>query len=318
MKKALSLILALMLCMSLSVPAFAADGDSVITEAEAYNRIIALKSEFPEGSNWGMSKLYKHSVAGRFGGDYNGSACGAFAMMVVDRVFPGEFPVYTDRDALTYDMIRVGDILVIGAHAVVVLTKDANAITVVEGNNNPTFYYDGPEWDRCVEYNDDGTVHWGRKITKDKLLGGNWHGIYTCYPVKATGTASRILVNGAEKHAEGYCINGNNYFKLRDLATILSGTSAEFDVVWHDMLKRIELKDRKPYTLVGGECKQSAAEVIAHGNMTELNIDGFGFTSKSYVIGGNNFYKLRDVADWFKTFDVDWDGSTNTIIINTK
>ncbi|HHV38755.1 MAG TPA: hypothetical protein GXX70_04580 [Tepidimicrobium sp.] len=47
--------------------------------------------------------------------------------------------------------------------------------------------------------------------------------------VKAESTKSRVLVNGQDINFDAYKINNNNYFKLRDLAKVLSGTEKQFE-----------------------------------------------------------------------------------------
>ena len=69
----------------------------------------------------------------------------------------------------------------------------------------------------------------------------------------ATPTASKVLVNGKSIAFDAYTINGNNYFKLRDLAKVLSGTTKQFEVSWNNTEKAINLLSGKPYTPVGGE-----------------------------------------------------------------
>lgn len=60
---------------------------------------------------------------------------------------------------------------------------------------------------------------------------------------------------------EAYNINGNNYFKLRDLAMIVSGTDKQFDVAWgfspafNKYITGINLTKGSAYTVVGGEMK---------------------------------------------------------------
>jgi V8-like Glu-specific endopeptidase len=45
-----------------------------------------------------------------------------------------------------------------------------------------------------------------------------------------TGTLSpsKILVDGKTVLHDAYLINDNNYFKLRDLATVINGTKKQF------------------------------------------------------------------------------------------
>ncbi|MDF2950179.1 MAG: copper amine oxidase, partial [Sedimentibacter sp.] len=38
---------------------------------------------------------------------------------------------------------------------------------------------------------------------------------------------------------------------------------------------------------------------------------------KAYNIDNNNYFKLRDIAEYID-FEVDWDNTTNSILINTN
>ncbi|MCL1859126.1 MAG: copper amine oxidase N-terminal domain-containing protein [Oscillospiraceae bacterium] len=134
----------------------------------------------------------------------------------------------------------------------------------------------------------------------------------------AAPTASVVLVNDKEVSFDSYNINGNNYFKLRDLAYILNGTGCQFEVIWDGGLNAINLISGEPYTEVGGEmttkgtARKSAAETTS-----KIYLDGEEINLNAYNISGNNYFKLREIG---KTFDfrVDWDGDKNTIIIDSN
>ena len=49
----------------------------------------------------------------------------------------------------------------------------------------------------------------------------------TAYPATMT-----VMLDGKQVKPVGYNINGNNYYKLRDIALILNGTTAQFGVTW--------------------------------------------------------------------------------------
>jgi hypothetical protein len=141
----------------------------------------------------------------------------------------------------------------------------------------------------------------------------------------ARPTASTVLVNGEQIAFDAYNISGNNYFKLRDLAYVLSGTEKQFDVGWDGENNRITLTGGKPYTAVGGEmASKGEGEKTPTPTTSDISfkfadydgpVPNFGFTA--YNIGGNNYFKLRDIAFAFN-FGVDWDGARNTIIIDTS
>ncbi len=62
-----------------------------------------------------------------------------------------------------------------------------------------------------------------------------------------------MQINGKQVAFNAYSINDNNYFKLRDIAKVLSGTKKQFEVTWNGATKSIELKPNTAYTAVGGE-----------------------------------------------------------------
>lgn len=136
--------------------------------------------------------------------------------------------------------------------------------------------------------------------------------------VTATPTTSTVLVNGVQKVFDAYLINENNYFKLRDLAYVMSSTEKQFYVFWDDTRKEIRLTPGLPYKTVGGE--MTAGDGMA--KMAKLNVssvykDSAAVTLTAYTIDGYNYVKLRDIAKAFN-FGVKWDDASNTISIDTK
>ena len=146
--------------------------------------------------------------------------------------------------------------------------------------------------------------------------------------VTATPTTSTVYVDGKAVKFESYTINGNNYFKLRDLALVMRGTSKQFEVTWNpdfitmDMSGNaskgaIEMLSGKPYTTVGGELKGGDGTTKTGTlNRSALLLDGLNVSATAYTIKGNNFFKLRDIGMLFD-FEVDWDGARNAVIIDS-
>ena len=133
----------------------------------------------------------------------------------------------------------------------------------------------------------------------------------------AKPTYSRVMVNNKNIHFDAYNINDNNYFKLRDLAYVLNGTEKQFEVLWNNEIKAIELFTTEPYSKVGGEMIMGDGKIKnAVINKSEIYINSKEETFLAYTINDNNYFKLRDIG---KAFDigVDWDGANNTILVNT-
>ena len=133
----------------------------------------------------------------------------------------------------------------------------------------------------------------------------------------AIPTASTVFVNGKNVSFDAYNIEGSNYFKLRDLAYVLSGTPKQFDVGWDSANNAITLISNKPYTPVGGEMSGSnSGNKIPTPTNSKIYLDGNEVSFTAYNINGNNYFKLRDIGKAFN-FGVDWDSANNAIIINT-
>jgi len=141
----------------------------------------------------------------------------------------------------------------------------------------------------------------------------------TASSVPARPTASKVLVNGKEVSFEAYNIGGNNYFKLRDLAAAVNGTEKQFDVGWDGANQAISLETGKAYTPVGGELALSATLAAKDAKPTDSKIYVNNVETQliAYNIGGNNYFKLRDIAKIFN-FGVAWDSKVNMIGIDTK
>lgn len=137
-------------------------------------------------------------------------------------------------------------------------------------------------------------------------------------PIMATPNRSTVLVNGEAVAFDAYTINGNNYFKLRDLAMVLSGTNKQFDVFWYGDIQSIDLLLGQGYTAVGGELSpgDGTTKTVAI-NAASVYSNGTRLYLTSYTINQNNYFKLRDVGQAFD-FDVTWDGANNTIVIDTN
>ena len=155
---------------------------------------------------------------------------------------------------------------------------------------------------------------------------GNYENdIYTDIVIKITDlnavyAPSKVLVDGEEYKFEAYNIEGNNYFKLRDIAMLLNKNNAEAqfaNVTWDDVNKVVNVIPHQKYVPVGGEFAEGdGTSKLAQYGASELYIDGYPVGVRAYLINGNNYFKLRDLAEIFM-FDVDWDAAANSVIIDT-
>lgn len=148
-------------------------------------------------------------------------------------------------------------------------------------------------------------------ITISAILLGNIP-LQPVYANSITATASQdaIYLNDTHISVSGYNINGNNYFKLRDLAEAFQNTTSCFDVVWNTNTKEVEVITNQPYSSSSASDSQSPFSAEAISSDAKLTIDGKAYTVTTYNINGNNYYKLRDLSDVLN-FDVVWKTEQN-------
>lgn len=115
-----------------------------ITTKQARRKIMAMKKTYKEGLSWtneNRQYFWEATNCQCYG-------CIALCGEISDKVFGKYAPVTKHSN---FSRIKAGDHIRIGnEHSVMVLQKNGNTLTVVEGNYN-------------------ATIHWGRKITKKEL-----------------------------------------------------------------------------------------------------------------------------------------------------
>ena len=145
--------------------------------------------------------------------------------------------------------------------------------------------------------------------------------------VPATGTAypstQTVDVDGKAVEFRCYALKeGNgmtNYIKLRDLADILNGSAAQFEVGWSN---GVTITTGQGYTKNGSEqktpfsgertYKEATAKTLVDGKAADLA----AFTLTDDAGGGYTYYKLRDLGTALG-FKVDWTAERG-IFIETK
>jgi len=136
-------------------------------------------------------------------------------------------------------------------------------------------------------------------------------------PAAKQVTLSRqaLIFNGRPVELEAYNIDGSNYLKLRDIAALLNGTADQFEVSF-DAATRVMLAETgKPYTAVGGELAKGADQsATCQASAWTLQVNGVAKSAYVYNLGGNNFFKLRDLGAGLG-FRVEYDAAANSAVI---
>lgn len=120
-------------------------------------------------------------------------------------------------------------------------------------------------------------------------------------------------MDGKSVAFEAYNIEGNNYFKLRDLAAAFSGSDKQFGVQWDGEKQAISLQSNQPYTgkITVNDNAQMKNAVI---NKAVIYKNGEKVTLQAYNIDGNTYFKLRDIGKLFD-FAVEFDAVKNQIAV---
>ena len=142
----------------------------------------------------------------------------------------------------------------------------------------------------------------------------------------AYATPCPILVNGQAVDFDAYMLkdangNGTNYLKLRDVAHVLNGTAAQFNVGWDGAVGAITITTNAAYTTPNGSemstpfsgdqsYTDNQASVLVNGVKTDLH----AITITDASGAGYTYFKLRDLGEALG-FVVDWDGTS--VVINT-
>ena len=145
-----------------------------------------------------------------------------------------------------------------------------------------------------------------------------------CLPLSARAavvmlSAQSLTVDGRPIQCEKYNIDGSNYFKLRDVACLLNGTDCQFEVGYDAASRTVTVTSGQPYTPNGEELVIGLDRSASAAPSTQaIRINGaLNESLRVYNLGGNNFFRLRDLGSALG-FTVDYDQSTNTAIILSR
>lgn len=146
-------------------------------------------------------------------------------------------------------------------------------------------------------------------------------GVMASSTISAKVTDSSISINGETQQFTAYNINGNNYFKLRDLAYVLNGTTKQFDIDWDNSKNAITLIKGQTYIPSGGEMEISTDKSSKSGvaSTSSVYLNSAPVAVQAYNIDGYNYYKLRDIMNEnVDDVNIVWNADNNSINMNTS
>lgn len=136
--------------------------------------------------------------------------------------------------------------------------------------------------------------------------------------VTAQPTNDKLSVDGKDATPAAYKIGGANFFMLRDVAMLLNGTNAQFEISYDNDKKAINITTGKAYTPQGFELKTTPQpNAKAETSTDAVYIDGEKVELTAYKIGGANFYGIRDLGRALG-FNVDWTSERGMFIETDK
>ena len=158
----------------------------------------------------------------------------------------------------------------------------------------------------------------------------------------AVPTSAAVVIDGEAVDFEAYNVNDNNYFKLRDLGTVLG-----FDVNWDNETKTISVDSATgevvtddadevvaddeattdkvaeedadvaaDTTDVADEATAAAAALVAVESSATVLVNGEAVDMTAYTINDYTYFKLRDICGAFD-YAVNWDNEEKVITVTT-
>lgn len=154
--------------------------------------------------------------------------------------------------------------------------------------------------------------YWGLTDAAQVLAG--LKGYAAANPAMASASAQSVLVDGKAVEFQMYALkdeNGGvtNYVKVRDIASVLNGTAAQFEVGYYSGM--VHLVKGWSYTPNGSEMNtpfsgdQLYTKSAAQTNVDGVNLDLDAITLTDANGGGYTYYKLRDLGSALG-FTVGW------------
>lgn len=131
--------------------------------------------------------------------------------------------------------------------------------------------------------------------------------------VPATPTRTKgqsVYVDTTRVYPTGYNIKDNNYFKLRDIGQLVG-----FGVEWDEATRTVVITSDRTTPVLTGLLDMAQTGSTAKLSPQRITVDGEEVSLTSYLIRGNNYIKLRDIAKEIH-FGVEYDMANKKVTID--
>ncbi|HJC12647.1 MAG TPA: fibronectin type III domain-containing protein [Candidatus Agathobaculum intestinigallinarum] len=128
------------------------------------------------------------------------------------------------------------------------------------------------------------------------------------FTIRKTADTAAVTVDGEAAEVATANVNGETYYRLRDLATAVNGTADQFNVEWQNGVIVIT---GEAYTT---EALAPAAEATGSAISLTIEVDGETVTTSAAEINGNNYVPASLLAELGVTASV----SNGTLAITTR
>jgi len=135
----------------------------------------------------------------------------------------------------------------------------------------------------------------------------------------ASPTNDKLEVNGNAADPTVYKIGDSNYFKIRDVAALLNGTEKQFAVGYDGSKNAVTATTGQGYDKQSGDLTGAPAggSQTADPSNDAIYVNGEKIAVEVYKINGSNYFKLRDLGKALD-FYVGWSADRGMYIETNK
>lgn len=135
--------------------------------------------------------------------------------------------------------------------------------------------------------------------------------------VSAVKNTKAITLDGEKVMVGSYVVEGFNYLKLRDVAAIMNGKKAQFNVGYDNEKKLISVDLNQAYEKVAGDLAEiTETKAKAKVELKKIVVNGEEKEIRTALINNSNYLQLRDLGE-LAGFGVGYDTKSQTIILKS-